>query len=205
MSSLGLRMDFIDRPFVISALTFGFGSVTGFLFSAVFPALRGAMVALLLVRVLEPLQSAVTIGSAAVVLLIFINNAVPVLLSFLYPILVAKISWTPPLTRSKTQALFSGYSLLAAFLLGFIDLGATLGTILYERGASFATSLLNHSWVHGPIEFTLILLAISEPARIASRQVSSGLVLFERKDRVLLFSCLLGLLASAILEFALNV
>jgi hypothetical protein len=198
-------MHFINRPFAISVSTFGVGTVTGFLFAALFPAFRGAMTALLQVRVLAPLHSAMTIGGAAVVVLIFTNNAVPVLLSFLYPLLLARIPWTPPLTRNRTQLLLTGYSVLAAFLLGFLDLGATLGSILFERGASFVSSLLSHSWLHGPIEFILILLAISEPAWIASRQTSSGLALFERKDGVLLFSCLLGLLASAILEFALNV
>jgi hypothetical protein len=163
------------------------------------------MAALLQVRVLAPLQSAMAIGGGAVVVLIFANNAVPVLLSFLCPLLLAKITWTPPLTRRRTQLLLTGYSLLAAFLLGFLDLGATLGSILFERGASFVSSLLSHSWLHGPIEFAFILLGISEPARIALRQTSSGLALFTRTDRVLLFSCLLGLLASAILEFALNV
>ena len=202
---MGRQVEFVDRPLAISVSTFGVGAVTGFVLAVLSPALRGAMATLLQVRVLQPLQGAMMMGGAAVVVLIFVNNAVPVLLSFLYPILLAKITWTPPLTKNKTQALFTGYSLLAAFLLGFLDLGATLGSILFERGASFTSSLLSHSWLHGPIEFTIILLAISEPARIALRQTSSGLILFERKDRVLLFSCLLGLLASAILELALNV
>lgn len=204
MISLSRLVGF-DRPFAISVSTFGVGAVTGFLVAALFPAFRGAMATLLQVRVLEPLHSATMIGGDAVVVLIFANNAVPVLLSFLYPLLLAKITWTPPLTRTRTQLLLTGYSVLAAFLLGFLDLGATLGSILFERGASFMTSLLSHSWLHGPIEFILILLAISEPARIALRQTRFGLALFERKDRVLFFSCLLGLLACAILEFALNV
>jgi len=130
---------------------------------------------------------------------------VPVLLSFLYPILLAKITWTPPLTQRKMHVLLVGYSFLAAFLLGFVDLGATLASILYAQGASRLNSLLSHSWLHAPIEFTLILLSVSEPARIGSRQPTSLLTVFERRGHVLLLSCLLGLFASAIIEFALNV
>lgn len=198
-------MQFVDRSFAISAVMFGVGAATGFLVAGLFPGLRGATVALLQVRVLGPLHSAMMIGNVAVVVLIFANNAVPVLLSFLYPVLLARVTWTPPLTKGRRQLLLTGYTLLAAFLLGFLDLGATLGSILFERGAAFVGSLLTHSWLHGPIEFAFILLSISEPARVALRQGRSSFVPYERKDRVLLLSCLVGLLVSAMLEFALNV
>jgi len=197
---------FIDRSFAISLSTFGAGALTGFLLAVLVPAFRDAMVGLLQVRVLEPVQGAMILGGLAVVILIFANNAVPVLLSFLYPILLARIPWTPPLTRSRRGLLLTGYSLLAAYLVGFFDLGASLGSILFERGESVATSLLRHSWLHGPIEFTLILLSIAEPARIAARRgIGSGITSFNRKDTVLLLGCLVGLLAAAILEFTLNV
>jgi len=151
-------------------------------------------------------QRAMTLGGFAVVVLIFANNVVPVLLSFLYPILLAGIPWTPPLTRSRRGLLLTGYSLLAAYLVGFFDLGASLGSILFERGESVVTSLLRHSCLHGLIEFTLILLCIAEPARLAARGgTGSRTTSFNRKDAVLLLSCLIGLLAAAILEFALNI
>ena len=197
---------FIDRPFAISLSAFGAGALTGFLLAVLVPAFRDAMVRMLQVRVLEPVEGALVIGGFAVVILIFANNAVPVLLSFLYPILLARIPWTPPLTRSRRELLLTGYSLLAAYLVGFFDLGASLGSILFERGGSVVTSLLRHSWLHGPIEFTLILLCIAEPARIAARGGSgSGITSFNRKDAVLLLGSLIGLLAAAILEFALNI
>ena len=196
---------FIDRPFAISLSTFGAGALTGFLLAVLVPAFRVAMVRMLQVRVLEPVEGALMIGGFAVVVLIFANNAVPVLLSFLYPILLARIPWTPPLPRSRRGLLLTGYSVLAAYLVGFFDLGASLGSILFERGESVVTSLLRHSWLHGPIEFTLILLCIAEPARIAARGgTGSGIASFNRKDAVLLLSCLIGLLAAAILEFTLN-
>jgi hypothetical protein len=185
---------------------FGVGALTGFLIAVLVPAFSDMMVGLLQVRVLEPVQGAITLGGFAVVILIFANNAMPVLLSFLYPILLARIHWTPPLTRSRMGLLLTGYSLLAAYLVGFFDLGASLGSILFERGESVVTSLLRHSWLHGPIEFTLILLCIAEPAWLAARGgTGSGITYFNRKDAVLLMGSLLGLLAAAILEFALNI
>ena len=164
------------------------------------------MIRLLQVRVLKPVQGAMTLGGVAVIILIFANNAVPVLLSFLYPILLTRIRWTPPLTQSRNQLLLIGYSLLAAYLVGFFDLGASLGSILFERGGSLVILLLEHSWLHGPIEFTLILLSIAEPARIAARGGTGPKIFpFSRGDAVLLLSCLIGLLTAAIMEFALNI
>ena len=170
------------------------------------PAFRDAMFGILQVRVLEPIQGAVRVGGWAVVVLIFANNAVPVLLSFLYPILLGRIRWTPPLTRPRRRLLLTGYSFLAALLVGFFDLGASLGSILVERGQSVVISLMRHSWVHGPIEFGLILLCIAEPARIAMREdTGSGIASLNRTDAALLLGCLIGLLAAAVLESALNV
>ena len=164
------------------------------------------MIALLLVRVLEPVRGAMILGGLVVVILIFANNAIPVLLSFLYPILLARIHWTPPLTRNRRWLLLTGYSLLAAYLVGFFDLGASLGSILFERGGSVVISLLRYSWLHGPIEFTLILLCIAEPARIAARTGNgSGITSFDREGGFLVLVSLIGLLAAAILEYALYI
>ena len=98
------------------------------------PFFRAAMIETLRVRVLAPVEAAIVIGGFAIVALIFANNAIPVLLSFAYPILLARIHWTPPLTRSRSEFLLTGYSLLAAYLVGFFDLGASMGSILLERG-----------------------------------------------------------------------
>jgi hypothetical protein len=200
------QVRFIDRPFAFSLSTFGVGALTGFLVAVLVPAFRDTMIEMLQVRVLEPVRGAMILGGLAVVILIFANNAVPVLLSFLYPILLARIHWTPPLTRSRRGLLLTGYSLLAAYLVGFFDLGASLGSILFERGGSVVISLLRHSWLHGPIEFTLILLCIAEPARIAARGGNgSRITSFDREDGVLLLGSLIGLLAAAMLEYALNI
>jgi hypothetical protein len=94
--------------------------------------------------------------------------------------------------------------MIAAFLLGFLDLGATLGSVLFIRGASLLIYLLSHSWLHAPIEFTLVLIGISEPARIALREYDSPAFPFRRDDAILLLACLIGLLVSATIEFALN-
>lgn len=99
----------------------------------------------------------------------------------------------------------AGYSLLAAYLLGFFDLGAILGSVMVERGVPVVSSLLRHSWLHGPMEFTLILLCVAEPARIAARERAGSEIAYDRKDAILLFACLLGLFISAILEFALGI
>lgn len=197
---------FIDRAFAISLSTFGVGALTGFLLALLVPVFRDAMIGMLWIRVLEPVEGALRVGGFVVVIVIFANNAIPVLLSFLYPILLARIHWTPPLTRSRSNLLLTGYSVLAAYLLGFFDLGATLGSILSERGPSVVSSLISHSWLHGPIEFLLILLCVAEPARIAAREgTGSEIASFNRKDANLFFVCLLGLLLSAILEFALGI
>lgn len=194
---------YFDRPFAISLVIFGVGSVAGFLLAGLVPFFRGLMMEMFQVRVLGPVESALTLGGFAVVVLIFANNAVPVLLSFLYPILLARVHWTPPLTRSKSELLLTAYSLLTAFLLGFLDLGAASGSILFEQGASTMSYVLRHSWLHGPVEFLLVLLCVAEPARIAARKYSgSGIAPYDHKDAILLFVSLLGLLASAILEFS---
>lgn len=201
-----VRLRIGDRPFTFSLSAFGVGALAGFLTAVLVPAFRGAMIGMLQVRVLEPVQGAIAIGGFAVVVLIFANNSVPVLLSFLYPILLVRIPWTPPLTRRRRRLLLTGYSFLAAFLVGFLDLGASLGSILFERGQSVVVSLMRHSWLHGPLEFGLVLLCIAEPARIAMREdTASGVASFNRKDAALLLCCLVGLLLAAILESALNI
>jgi len=201
-----VRLRVSNHPFVFSLSAFGLGALTGFPVAVLAPAFRQIMIGMLQARVLEPVQGALRIGGFAVVLLIFANNSMPVLLSFLYPILLDRIPWTPPLTRRRRRLLLTGYSFLAAFLVGFLDLGASLGSILFERGESLVISLMKHSWLHGPIEFGLVLLCIAEPARIAVRDsTGSGVASFNRKDAALLLCCLVGLLVAAILEFALNI
>jgi len=195
---------FVDRPFAVSVLIFGVGALTGFLVSSLLPPLQYVMIALLRVRVLEPVSSAEVFGSGAVLTLIFVNNAVPVLLSFLYPALLASLQFKPPLTDHKRGLLLTGYSVLAAFLLGFLDLGASLGSVLFTRGASLVIYLLSHSWLHAPIEFTFVVAGVSEPARIALRKYDFQLFPFRRRDGVLLLVCLVGLLLSGTIEYAFN-
>jgi hypothetical protein len=186
-------------------LAFGVGALTGFLLAILIPSFGHTMIGMLQVRVLEPVQAATRIGGFIVVILIFANNSVPVLLSFLYPILLARIHWTPPLTKRGRSWLLIGYSLLAAFLVGFLDLGASLGSILLERGESVVISLMSRSWLHGPLEFVLVLLCIAQPARLAARNNYHSGASLNRKDVGLFLGSLVGLLAAAILEYALGV
>jgi hypothetical protein len=187
-------------------LSFGLGTLTGFLIAAAVPVFRVLMMGMWWVRVLEPAKSASLIGGYAVVALIFTNNAIPVLLSFVYPMLLARIPWAPPLTKTRNAALLTWYTLLTAYLVGFFDVGGTLGSLLFDRGATFVGSILRHAWLHGPIELAVILLCVAEPARIAQRERSSSETsMFTRHDVFLLVGSLVGLFVSAVLEFGFSI
>jgi hypothetical protein len=57
------------------------------------------------------------------------------------------------------------------------------------------------SWLHGPLEFLFVLLAVAEPLRLTKiKDGRIGLVDAVKEDWKLLCICLLGLLASAMIE-----
>lgn len=151
------------------------------------------------VRMLSPIQSASRVGSIALVLLVFANNSVPAVLSFLYPLIVAKVNWTPSLTKKQVRILMIGYTYLSAFLTGFFGVGATLGLALVLGGTMAAVAILFTARVHAPLELFFVLVCIAEPLRLAEVQVGEVTGILRRHVALLLIS-LIGLLLSAGIE-----
>ena len=199
-------MKFIDRAFAITLTAFALGSVTGALAIFTLQPFKTFVGALLLARLLAPVREVSVFGSAALVLLIFANNSATVLLSFLYPIILAKVRWTPTPPAKTMRHLLAWFSVLAGFLIGFFNLGATLTWAWESRGPTRFDRLLASSGLHGPFEFLFILLAVAEPFRLTMTGVGWGeLSSAIRKDWKLLCFCLIGLLISATVEVLVRV
>ena len=194
-------MKLIDRAFGATLLAFVLGSLAGALLIAFSATFRKFMAFLLTARAIAPLRAASTLGGVAVTMLVFFNNCVPVLLSFLYPAVIAKVRWKPPIRDPTRNHLLAAFSLLAGGLLGFLDLGATLMLASENGGVIMVNRLLATSWIHAPLEFLFVLICVAEPLRIAGRRmVSEQLVRALRGDLKLLVISLLGLLVSAVIE-----
>ena len=194
-------MKFIDRAFATTVAVFALGSVAGALAVSSLPPLRVMIGTLLVVRLLKPVQEASLFGSSVLVMLIFANNSTTVLLSFVYPLILGKVRWTPTPSQKTMKLLLGGFSALAGFLIGFLNLGAILAWAWENGGWLMLQHLLAVSWLHGPVEFLFILLAVAEPLRlrgIANRGI--GLVDAVKEDWKLICICLIGLLASAIVQ-----
>lgn len=182
-------------------MAFVIGSLAGVLLTAFSSAFRDFMAFLLNTRAIVPVRSASALGGVAVMLLVFANNCVPVALSFLYPLIIAKVRWTPPLRNSGRNRLLTGFSLLTSGLIGFFNLGATLTLVSEIGGPAMLNRLLAISWLHAPLEFLFVLVCVAEPLRIVVRRIGGkGIVKFLRADVGLLLITLIGLLASAAIE-----
>ena len=79
-------------------------------------------------------------------------------LSFVYPLAIAGIKWIPPLTERRNFFLLSGYTFVAAFLMGFFSLGTPLATAWAIGGVKILLPLISGAWIHGPLEFAFVLL-----------------------------------------------
>lgn len=190
-------MRFIDRAFAITLVTFALGATCGFFFFLTVPTLHEGMNALLYARVALPILAASSVGKTAILLLVFFNNLLPVGLSFLYPTILNRTKWN---TSARTlRRLNAAFSILTGFLLGFIDLGGILAFAL-NLGRSVLDTLVAKSWLHAPIEFFFVLIAVSEPLRLTIGKNKRSL----RDDRELLLICLVGLFVSALIEVYLN-
>jgi hypothetical protein len=194
-------MKFIDIAFGATLVAFGFGSLAGALVTAFSSSFRALLLLLIISRVTTPVRTASSLGTVALMLLIFFNNCIPVALSFAYPFILGKVRWTPPIREVIMIRLLAAFSLLTAALLGFFNLGATLMLVAVLRGPSIVNGFLASSWVHAPLEFLFVLVCVSEPFRLAVRRVRGNeIVRFLRIDANLLFISLVGLLASAAIE-----
>jgi hypothetical protein len=160
---------------------------------------REFAVMLLQARMLSPIRAAIKLGDFAVFLLIFLNNSIPAVLSFIYPLAISRIAWTPPLTKRRNFLFLSGYTLVAAFLIGFFSLGAPLATAWVLGGTDMFLSLISGAQVHGPLEFAFVLVCVAEPLRIArvTKEVAAKR-LFD--DWGLLAVSIVGLLVSSAIE-----
>jgi hypothetical protein len=194
-------MKFIDIAFGATLVAFGLGSLAGAALTAYSFTFRDFLVLLINSRVIAPVRAATAIGGTATMLLIFLNNCVPVTLSFVYPLLLGRVRWTPPIRKATLIRLLTAFSLLTGGLLGFFNLGATLTLVAELRGPSMVNGLLATSWVHAPLEFLFVLVCVSEPLRLALRRIGRNeIIRFLRVDANVFFLSLLGLLASAAIE-----
>jgi hypothetical protein len=195
-------MRFLDRAFGFALAVFLLGGLIGAVAVISLPFLQQIGSELLQMRMISPIMAASRFGSIAVFLLIFANNSIPVLLSFIYPFIIRTVKWTPPMSRQRDFLFMSLYTVITAFLIGFSALGATLAIAWTMGGLRSVYYLLSSALVHGPLEFALVLISVAEPLRLALTSVRSdaGALSDLRSDLKLLRVCLLGLLLSAAIE-----
>jgi len=193
-------MRYVDRPFAVAVALFFIGAILGAFLVLISSPLRGAITALLQARLITPVRTVSRFGNVALLLLVFLNNSIPPLLSFAYPLIIAKVSWTPPLTLEKRRLLLSCFTWLCAFLVGFFGFGVALSVGWMVGGSELLFNLLRGAWIHGPIELAAILLCVSEPLRLAEQSNQIDLRASLRRDFGLLSICLLMLAVSATIE-----
>lgn len=193
-------MKFIDRAFALAIAIFFAGAFVGATLVIISPYFRTGIITLLQARLVSPIRTATRFGDIGVFLVIFLNNSVPVVLSFLYPFIIAKITWTPSLTRQRRFMLLSCYTFIAAFLTGFFSLGTPLAATWVLGGANSLISTISGARIHGPLEFGFVLLCISEPLRISMSTTERETLRSLGDDRRLLFVSVAGLLISGAIE-----
>ena len=192
-------MRFIDRAFALAVAVFLIGASTGAISIILSSTIREFAMILLRGRMLSPIRIVSQYGDAAVFLVIFINNTVPVVLSFAYPFAIAKIAWTPSLTKQRTSLLLSAYTFAVAFFVGFFSFGAPLATEWILGGTSMLFSLIWTARVHGPLEFAFVLVCVAEPLRIARlKEELAPAALYH--DLGLMIVSIVGLLGSSAIE-----
>jgi hypothetical protein len=192
-------MRFLDRAFGYALLVFSVGGMLGAVAVIAMPFLRQLGSEILQTRMISPIRAASAFGNVAVFLLIFANNSVPVVLSFVYPFIIRTVKWTPPMSRRREFLFMSLYTVITAFLIGFSALGAPLAIAWALGGLTFVYDLLSSALIHGPLEFALILISVAEPLRLVLESTPSDAHSL-RNHLKLLWVCLPGLLLSAAIE-----
>jgi hypothetical protein len=192
-------MKFIDRALAATVAVFLMGAVIGSIMIVLLSAFRATFTMIIQVRMLSPIQSAAKAGSVALLCLVFLNNSIPAVLSFLYPLAIARIPWTPQLTQKRRRILMAGYSYLSGILAGFFGVGLPLGLAWVLGGIRATISLLLMVRIHGPLELFFVLVCLAEPLRLADapRSEITGML---REQLMLLWAALIGLLISAGIE-----
>jgi hypothetical protein len=197
-------MRFLDHAFLLTVSVCLVGTVVGGTLVALSSNLRDFTIGLLHGRMLSPINTVSYFGTVSVFFLIFVNNCIPSALSFGYPLVILRLRWTPPLSERRNFLLLSGYTFLAAFLVGFFSLGAPLAVGWALGSTKTLFSLISGAWVHGPLEFAFVLVCVAEPLRIArlAREVAARR-LFD--DWGSLAVSIVGLLAPAAIEVFLRI
>jgi len=193
-------MRYLNRAFALAVASFLLGSLAGAFLVLTIPSIRGPLIALLQTRMVAPIGTVSRFGDAALILLVFMNNSIPAALSFVYPLMIAKIDWTPPLNTRKKRALLTSFTWLCAFLVGFFGFGVALAISWVVGGDSMLFNLLTGARVHGPLELFSVLLCVSEPMRLAEHCDGIELMTGLRRDLGLFSLCILILLLSAAIE-----
>ena len=194
-------MRFIDIAFVATLVAFCLGALAGAIVTALSLSFRVFMLLLINTRVIAPVRAASESGKIALMLLIFLNNCVPIILSFVYALILCKVHWEPPMRAVVRKRLLTAFSLLTGGLLGFFNLGATLMLVVQMRGPTVVTALVQSSWVHAPLEFLFVLVCVAEPMRLTRRTEGLDEVLKNlHSDAKVLSLILIGLLVSAAIE-----
>jgi hypothetical protein len=192
-------MEFIDRALADTVAVLLIGTVIGSFAVVLFSAFRDTFSMIIQVRMLSPIQAAARAGSVALLGLVFLNNSIPVVVSFLYPLAIAKIHWTPPLTQKRSRMLMAGYTYLTGFLAGFFGVGLPLGLAWVLGGITATFSLLFLARIHAPLELFFVLVCLAEPLRLADA-TGSKIPQMLREHIALLCTALIGLLVSAGIE-----
>jgi len=194
-------MRFIDITFAATLVAFGLGAVAGAFVTAVSLSFRLFMLLLINFRVFAPVKAVSESGKIAIMLLIFLNNCVPIILSFAYALILCKVQWEPPMRPVVRKWLLTAFSLLTGGLLGFFNLGATLMLVAKMWSPTVVNALLQSSWAHAPLEFLLILACVAEPMRLSRRTESlDELLKYLHSDANVIPLFLFGLLVSAAIE-----
>lgn len=197
-------MKYVDRAFALTLIAFALGSVLGAVAALTLPPVDLLVGGLVAVRVVGPLRAVSTLGSAALVLLVFVNNVLVVSLSFLYPLILGKARWTPTPSVKAMRRLLAWYSLLVGSTIGFFNLGAILGWAWLTGGPSLLGTLVAASWLHAPIEFVAVLVSVAEPLRISPAPNRKVIPRSLRLDLPLAVTSVIFLLGSAIIEVLLR-
>jgi hypothetical protein len=191
---------FFDRPLAMVCAIFLLGSLVGASSIILFPGFRESFEVTLQLRMISPIETAANIGPLALFLLVFLNNSIPPVLSFIWPLAITEIPWTPPLTERRSGLLLRGFACISSFLTGFFGIGAILGLTLVTSGTGAVAILITSARIHGPLELFLVLICIAEPLRLARQPRITGLRGRLRGDLVLLWVALAGLFVSAAIE-----
>jgi hypothetical protein len=198
-------MRYIDRAFAFAVLSFLGGACIGATLVLLSSNVREFAVMLLQARMVYPLRAVSPYGSIATFLVVFMNNSVPAVLSFAYPLAIARITWTPPLSDRRMSLLLGAYTYTATSLVGLFSLGMPLAIGWAIGGSNLFFTLISRARIHGPLEFGFVLVCLAEPLRLVWTKKQGEVLRKLSDDRQLLIASIVALLVSAAIEVFLGI